>query len=524
MNTLRPSWSLLLTVALLAAGGAARAEQPTVGGDDSAWTSVVEPALDERLLATMTPTDREVLMSLTVEQVGALLAGADPGGIVTSTGERLDRVVGRSHDGLAADLVYAAVPPCRIVDTRLAGGILAAGITRTFQVRGPSTSYSSQGGNAAGCGIPGFEGAVMLENAAKAVMLNFVAVGPGGAGHLTAWPANQPLPTASVINYDSGNVANGVIVPMCDEVAVAPCASGDVSVRAAVADTHVVIDVLGYFHAGRFVRRAGDTMTGELITTRLKAGAPSSLLCSTGGDVCADDDVVADDDVIGTNSVLGVNFVQGGYVKTSGTVALACEAGDVCAAEQVFGDELRGTDLVRAGIVVPVACDGGGDVCAADEVVGNRVLAGNPSNAACGPSTVCADLDLVADGRVIAGTAPVGCTGSGEVCGGGDFVQAVTGNGLVKAGVLFYCDNTGSAITRSFYTNSAAAITIANGGGDGECSLTFPASIASRYAVATAADTAARGVSVEISGSTITVQRWGTGGGGQAGDVFLLLY
>ena len=51
-----------------------------------------------------------------------------------------------------ADLVYTPVTPCRIIDTRLGGGIMAANTTRDFLVTG--TDYSAQGGSATGCGVP----------------------------------------------------------------------------------------------------------------------------------------------------------------------------------------------------------------------------------------------------------------------------------------------------------------------------------------------------------------------------------
>ena len=49
-----------------------------------------------------------------------------------------------------ADLVYTPLTPCRIIDTRVAGGAIAAGATRDFLVTG--TSFASQGGSATGCG------------------------------------------------------------------------------------------------------------------------------------------------------------------------------------------------------------------------------------------------------------------------------------------------------------------------------------------------------------------------------------
>ena len=69
-------------------------------------------------------------------------------------------------------------------------------------------------------------------NQARAVALNVIAVSPAGPGHITAWPSNHPMPTASIINYSPGqNVANGVIVPVCDEEGRGDilCSVGDIS-------------------------------------------------------------------------------------------------------------------------------------------------------------------------------------------------------------------------------------------------------------------------------------------------------
>ena len=77
-----------------------------------------------------------------------------------------------------ADLIYTPVSPCRIIDTREAGGPIAGGDTRNFVVVG-TTGFGSQGGHTGGCGIP---------EDATSVMINFIAVAPVTTGHLRAWP------------------------------------------------------------------------------------------------------------------------------------------------------------------------------------------------------------------------------------------------------------------------------------------------------------------------------------------------
>jgi hypothetical protein len=138
------------------------------------------------------------------------------------------------------DLLYTPKEPCRIVDTRVAGGPFAAGETRSFWVSGEE--HESQGGGALGCGVPFGQASAVL---------NIVAVSPAGQGHLRAWAyATPPVapPNASVLNFAAIglNIANGLPVPLCDP-AVTSCPY-DFQIFASHA-THVVIDVLGYFGA-----------------------------------------------------------------------------------------------------------------------------------------------------------------------------------------------------------------------------------------------------------------------------------
>jgi len=138
------------------------------------------------------------------------------------------------------DLVYTPVTPCRIIDTRSAGGPIGGNTQRDFLVSG-TANFPAQGGTAGGCGIP--EGAT-------GAMLNFVAVEPAGPGDLRAWPFGQPVPGASIINYAAVaglNIANGVAVPLCNQ-ATAAC-TFDVSVQADVNGTQLVVDVLGFLQS-----------------------------------------------------------------------------------------------------------------------------------------------------------------------------------------------------------------------------------------------------------------------------------
>ncbi|MBC7882058.1 MAG: hypothetical protein H7Y37_12090 [Anaerolineae bacterium] len=136
-------------------------------------------------------------------------------------------------------LLFTPIAPCRIVDTRNAGGTLTSGVPRTITVNsgGPTANYSSQGGTSSGCGIP---------TDAKSVFFNFVVVAPSTIGDLQAWPVGTTIPAASISNFANlpgFNIANGIAVPVC----TTSCATGDLNVQLNNASAWLVVDVVGYF-------------------------------------------------------------------------------------------------------------------------------------------------------------------------------------------------------------------------------------------------------------------------------------
>jgi hypothetical protein len=134
-----------------------------------------------------------------------------------------------------ADLVFTRITPCRVADTRVAGGPLASASQRNFYVAG-SRDFTSQGG--VPCGVP---------SGATSVALNLTVTGTTGFGWLRTWPTGSAEASGSVINYVAGTtLANGLILPICDPFA-GSCVAGDLTVRADAAGTQVVIDVMGYF-------------------------------------------------------------------------------------------------------------------------------------------------------------------------------------------------------------------------------------------------------------------------------------
>ena len=80
---------------------------------------------------------------------------------------------------LEKDYVFTPVKPCRIVDTRLAGGAFVPGETRDFNVYG---SVASQGGDP-NCPSPKGE--------PRGVHLNVTVVPVSGQGNFRVFPANE---------------------------------------------------------------------------------------------------------------------------------------------------------------------------------------------------------------------------------------------------------------------------------------------------------------------------------------------
>lgn len=220
---------------------------------------VVRTTLLERSVRRVDPKvvandARRVVASLSDAQVAELVRGEDLVKVMTDQSLRqplqvataesqVQSVSAKALGDADTELLFVPVTPCRVIDTRQpgVGGPIGANQVRPFRIAGPD-GIDAQGGAAGGCGIP--LGA--SDPVAPAVVINFIAVGPGGPGNLRAWEFGQPAPNASVINYANVaglNIANGVIVP----IAGVSTLTKDLNIQADVSGTHVVADVTGYF-------------------------------------------------------------------------------------------------------------------------------------------------------------------------------------------------------------------------------------------------------------------------------------
>ncbi len=154
-------------------------------------------------------------------------AGSDQLGVIEP--EQLD--LGQTN----RDFVYTPVAPCRVVDTRLAGGIIIGGFSRAFNVYGNGATIGAQGGNLAGCSSPRGE--------PRAVHLNVTILPQAGNGFVKVYPANIPAPNASLVNYTAGvNIANAATVQTFFNLI-----QKEIRVLSSQ-NVHVVIDVLGFYH------------------------------------------------------------------------------------------------------------------------------------------------------------------------------------------------------------------------------------------------------------------------------------
>ncbi|HEX7803122.1 MAG TPA: hypothetical protein VF471_10235 [Pseudoxanthomonas sp.] len=136
---------------------------------------------------------------------------------------------------VSADLVFVPIPPCRILDTRLAGGAIAAGSTRGVDVSAVS-DYTFQGGDASNCSGMGAAGSF------AAVAVNFTSVTPAQTGYFTAFPFLGTQPLAATQVYTAGGILSNFAIVRLDQGASA----NEMSIFSE-RQLHLVADVVGYY-------------------------------------------------------------------------------------------------------------------------------------------------------------------------------------------------------------------------------------------------------------------------------------
>ena len=133
----------------------------------------------------------------------------------------------------SSDLVFNPITPCRIVDTRSAGGVITSSTYRSFKSWG--ASFTSQGGSPTDCGIP------QSTNVA-AIAVNLLVVSPVGGGWIAAWPNGLPRPLVSNLNFTIGAVLANSAILKVDQTS----ANGYWNLYTTTT-TDFVADVTGYY-------------------------------------------------------------------------------------------------------------------------------------------------------------------------------------------------------------------------------------------------------------------------------------
>jgi hypothetical protein len=168
-------------------------------------------------VSTLNSADGRVVANAALVPAGS--NGAVSAYVTNSSHVVLDTNGYFGRTGTGSPLLFYPLTPCRVADTRTAGGVLQPG-ARAFSMTAQSA-----------CGVPA---------SARAVSLNVTVVPQTSfLGFLSIWPADQSQPLVSTLNSPRGAiVANAAIVPIST--------AGAVNVY--VTDpAHVVLDVNGYF-------------------------------------------------------------------------------------------------------------------------------------------------------------------------------------------------------------------------------------------------------------------------------------
>ena len=170
----------------------------------------------------------------------------------------------------ATDLVYVPVTPCRILDTRVAGGVIPANSTRDFDITSIA-NYSIQGGDASNCNGVGAAGSF------AAAVINFTVVTPNIAGYITAFPHLAAQPLAATVNYTAGDIRGNLAIVKLDQ---GP-ATAELTVYS-FAQTHLVGDIVGYFIAPNDTLECVNTSVSSFTINANSVNFFNNPTCPTG--------------------------------------------------------------------------------------------------------------------------------------------------------------------------------------------------------------------------------------------------
>ncbi len=204
--------------------------QETYRSDVHAWATSLVPLFSKAPI----PSLERAARAPTFDRMNNELLVPAPGGSLAALATSTQNVPGKTLGDADQDLIFVPVTPCRIIDTRVAGGAIAANTARNFDITAVA-SYSFQGGDASNCNV-GAAGSF------AAAAINFTVVTPGAAGYITAFPFLGTQPLASTVNYTAGDIRGNFAIVRLDQGASAD----ELSVYS-FAQTHLVADIVGYY-------------------------------------------------------------------------------------------------------------------------------------------------------------------------------------------------------------------------------------------------------------------------------------
>lgn len=209
--------------------------QRVYGADVHAWARDMGPIFAKATLGSLSvaanaPTFDAMNDAFLTDRRGRTASGNLIDAMAKGSLRRPTKALGE----IANDLVFVPVTPCRIIDTRVAGGMIAANGERSFDVS-DTASFTAQGGDAGDCGV-GAAGPF------AAAVINFTVVTPTAAGYVTAYPFGGTKPLAATVNYVAGDIRGNLAIVKLNQ----DDDSQDLSVYS-YAGTHLVADLVGYY-------------------------------------------------------------------------------------------------------------------------------------------------------------------------------------------------------------------------------------------------------------------------------------
>jgi hypothetical protein len=218
-----------------------------------------------------------------------------------------------------SDLVYVAVNPCRLADTRKSS-IMLDGVPRNFQVSGENLSF--QGGGS--CIHP--KAGTGVEPLAASVYIVAVPTVSTGAGWLTAYPSDQIPPTSNsvaTLNYAKGQVIGNTTIATLCQPGSCPI-DGQLGLVSFSSAQNVVIDVQGYFYPqtaadNTFIVETAynfGTSYGSCCSEVATATCPTESIMTGGGVQCSSDNFnssTTNFGVINSSAPAGNSYLGGCY-------------------------------------------------------------------------------------------------------------------------------------------------------------------------------------------------------------------